>query len=230
MLFALAVLPLLVAEAQPTHSRFTVAWHVGRATGGPIEDMEAHLRESGFAQTRPAGCVLIFCSEDDIQHPRTEIKRLNLGLTADYTISRFIATGITLSFQRFGETTGYNGLRYETLNGSLLSFAPILLFGGPSLYTKKNIILGFGPGLYRISISPGQYRYGASFNSTQIGLEISLTLRMPIGPLFAQAQLVHRFVGDRTYGPVEGLPESDAGFTHSVLAVGAGFKFGGSSR
>jgi hypothetical protein len=228
ILFGLALLPVLVAEAQPGHARFTIAWHVGRTTGGPIGDMETHLSESGFAQTLPAGCFFIFCREDDTQHPRTEIERLNLGLSAEYTVSRSIATGIVLSHQRFGETTGYNGSQFKTLAGSLLSLESILLLGGPSLYTRKNISLGLGPGLYRSSISPGRYRYGTSASSTGIGLVVSLMVRVPVGPLFVQARYLRRFVGDRSLGTT--LPGSDSSFSHSVLEVGAGFKFGSTGR
>jgi len=140
--------PDTVSAARPRH-RLSLTVELGGTFTGPSSGLAEQLRDTGFDDTSPGGCLFIFCGGPHA-HPTEENPGVAAALTARYAVTPSLAVGLGTATASLGGATGYRGTPESFGDYVFSDWESRVLWGGVFWRPLPSIRLGGGPGWYRL--------------------------------------------------------------------------------
>lgn len=198
---------------------------LGPTGNGPYNDLEKNMNDSGFGDTSPTECALIFCIPET-NHPNSGT---GLAWRAKVTYHTGSTYGMSLIYSEndFGFTRGYNSnVGRLSIEHNLRSFSPQVTYGVYDI-----ISIGAGPALYTLRVR--DTNNDIVRKSRKVGADISLNFRIPKKSLFFVTVDLHfEWVGKYSVGPyskrwnesVEIFRETKVNYNNFSIGYGFGFR------
>ena len=141
--------PDTVSAARPRH-RLSLTVELGGTFTGPSSGLAEQLRDTGFDDTSPGGCLFIFCGGPHA-HPTEENPSVAAALTARFAVTPSLLVGLGTARASLGGATGYRGAPEFFFGDYVFSdWESRVLWGGVLWRPLPIIRLGGGPGWYRL--------------------------------------------------------------------------------
>jgi hypothetical protein len=240
MLICVSAMPAHAGDATSGTARnWLISAYGGVNFGGPSQNIEDAMSESGFDARSPGGFGS-FGSD----HPFTRDDGGTWMLAATRFVKRPFSVGVLYGRMSFGETSGY----HSQVEGLVIEYGgdvvALVVFANDRSFLRSflqeelfELSIGLGPAVYRTRAKNISSRVDLEENkATKIGLLVDLELKFPANSrVFAAANLQYRLVGTMEVGPYTAtalfdpgvtavLPETETSFDHFFAGFSVGIR------
>lgn len=207
-------------DGRPFGKRLSVVVQLGPSVGGPAASLARQLREAGYDDPHPGGCLFGFCA-DPSPRPTKEGAGWYVGLEGRFAVTETVAAVAAYGNTALGGSMGYRAVPGSIFGESVHSHWDANSLWAGALWTPVPALrVGGGPAWYRLENLPMHVTVHRIGGAAEVGVDI------PTGSRFF-FDLTARLYVVPTRNVEHGRTESITlrpTWTHGSLVAGLGLR------